>query len=86
VLPKISRGMSGVERIQSAFALVRGTGGSLCKTVGVVLRWFESITRHAAETAPDQQRCRWGPFCRGVDGERFGETVLVRPGQRGSWR
>jgi hypothetical protein len=43
----------------------------LCKTVGVVLRWFESITRHAAETAPDQARGRSWAVAATRCGERF---------------
>ena len=46
-----------------------------CKTVGVVLRWFESITRHHSRTAPDQAIYRSGPLLRRVSAPRF-----VNPG------
>jgi hypothetical protein len=49
----------------------------LCKTVGVVLRWFESITRHHSKTAPDQAIYRSGAVVAGAEYTTVRETVGV---------
>jgi hypothetical protein len=48
-----------------------------CKTVGVVLRWFESITRHVKKRPLTRRYAGQGPWSRGVSAPR-----LVKPGAR----
>jgi hypothetical protein len=49
----------------------------LCKTVGVVLRWFESITRHGKKRPLTRRNAGQGPLLRGLSAPR-----LVKPGAR----
>jgi hypothetical protein len=68
-----------------ASMLVNGLPFQLCKAVGVVLRWFESITRLAVETAPDQQK-RWsGAVVVWAEWTTVCEVAVVGRSRRGKW-
>jgi len=50
----------GPDPITATSAQVSALQRAFCKTVGVVLRWFEPNTRHPAESALDLRKRRAG--------------------------